>query len=243
MSEMFTPNGDWVLLDKIEHEERTSSGLILPEAGKDYDNLKTDRERDNYRPDRELKKNVARGTNRYKVLAVGPGAYVDIADDIHDGVFIRKPMCCEVGDTVLVQEGAFPLPVDGRVLYMAHEYCVLAILGKAERGSETVCPTLDYIFARPAAAVRKSTGGIYMPSVEDGTGTQALPDRWQAVFVGPGPWALASQKGKAAEFRRRPMPVDVDSVFAFEGAAFLVTVAGAQYAVIQAFQVAGAFRG
>lgn len=241
MAEMMIPNGDWVLLEKLDHEERTSSGLILPEAGKDYDSLKTDRERDNYRPDRDLKKNTSRGTNRYKVLAVGPGMYVDIADDVHDQVFIRKPMCCAEGDIVLVQEGAFPLPVDGRVLHMAHEYCILAILGKADTGRETVSPTLDYIFSRPAAAIRKSTGGLYLPDIEDGTGTKALPDRWEAVYVGPGPWALASQKGKAPEFRRRPMPVEIGEVFCYEGAGFLVTVAGAQYLVCQAYQVAGRF--
>lgn len=241
MSEKLVPTNDWVLLKEIEHEEKTAGGIILAPAGKEYDNLKTDRERQDHRPDRDIKKNQSRGTGRYEVLAVGPGLWVDVADDIHDQVFLRKPMSCAVGDVVLVQQGALPIHVNGGFLHLCHDYLILATILTDDDGKETIDPKHDYIFAKQAEAVRTSAGGIYMPEVADPTGNQAMPDRWQALGVGDGPWCLRQEKGKIPEFARRPMAVKAGDEFCFEGAGFLVAVGGAQMCVVQSYQVAGLF--
>lgn len=239
--EKLVPQHDWVLLRKIDHEDKTEGGIIIPKAGEDYDNLKSDQARSGYVPDRDIKKNKSRNTNRYTVLAVGPGLYVDVADELHDDVFIRKPMCAQEGATVLVQEGAVPIPVDGEILYMCHDYLILATIVKGEDGRELINPQHDYIFFKQAESMSKSKGGIYTPVAEDHTGTNALPDRYEVLGVGDGPWALRQEKGKIPEFARRPMTVKEGDLFTFEGAGFFVSVAGAYMGVVQNYQVAGIF--
>jgi co-chaperonin GroES (HSP10) len=231
-NETLTPQHDWIVLEKIDFEEKTSGGLVMPKPG-DYDALKTDRERRDHRPDRNIEKNKSRDTFRGRVLAVGPGSYVDVADAVHDNVFLRKPMCCAVGDIVLLQGEPPSLPVGGAILYMAHDYQILATVDK-----DALEPQNDYIFCKPANVIRQSTGGIYMPTQEDQTGNRALPDRWEALGVGRGPWALQYD---TRTFERRPMCVKPGDVFTFEGAGFLVAAAGAPMCVVQNYQVAGVF--
>jgi len=240
MSETLVPQHDWVLMRQIEHEDKVGN-IIIPKAGQDYDHLKSDQARQGYVPDREIRKDKARNTNRYEVLAVGPGLYVDVADDLHSDVFIRKPMCAHVGDTVLVQEGALPVPVDGEVLYMCHDFLILAALRKTEDGRELIDPQHDYIFFKQAENMAKSKGGLYTPTQDDPTGVMALPNRYEALGVGDGPWALRQEKGKIPEFARRPMAVKEGDIFNFEGAGFFVSVAGAYMGVVQNYQVAGIF--
>jgi co-chaperonin GroES (HSP10) len=241
MTETLKPTNDLVLLKEIKHEEKSAGGLVLAQPG-DYSNLKTEREQRDHRPDRDIKKNVARVTGRYEVLDVGPGLFVDIADEIRDSVFLRKPMSCKPGDIVLVQEGALPIQVNGGFLHLCHDYLVLAIIHTDDDGKETIEPLHDYVFSKQATAIRTSAGGIYLPNAEeDPTGNKALPDRWEALGVGDGPWALKQERGKPPTFARRPMPVAVGDEYCFEGAGFLVTVSGAQMLCHQAYQVAGVF--
>lgn len=241
MAEQLVPEHDWILMRMLEDRDEKVGSIIVPKAG-DYDHLKTDRERDRHTPDRDNTQNQQRrNTNRYEVLAVGPGAYVDVADELHDAVFLRKPMCCNVGDVVIVQEGAVPCPVDGELLYMVHDYLVLATVVTDENGKEAIDPKHDYIFCKQAEVVQKTKSGLYMGAVADPTGNKALPDRWEVLGVGDGPWALRQEKGKIPKFARRPMSVKVGDIFVFEGAGFFVTAAGAAMGVTQNYQVAGRF--
>jgi len=237
--EIFAPTHDWVLLDKIEHTDMSPGGLVMPQPGS-YESLRQQKYK-NAEPDRDIQKHKSRETGRFSVLAVGPGSYVDFADEIHNGVFMRKPMCCDEGDTVLVQEGANPITVNGKVIYATHDYNILAVIKDPGTPDERLDPKHDYIFARQATAIRQSTGGIYMPGAEDPTGTRALPDRWEALGVGDGPWALRQERNKITEFARRPMVVKTGDIFAFEGAGFEVIASGAKMICVQNYQVAGLF--
>lgn len=241
--EFLDPQHDWLVLKEIAHEEVSEGGIVLARAG-EYDHLKTDRERQDHRADRDNPgANVRRNTKRYEVLAVGPGSYVDVADELHDAVFLRKPMCCEKGDVVLVQEGAAPITVGGEILYMCHDYLILAKIKQGdEPGKEIFDPQHDYIFAKQATELKTSKGGIIMATQSDQTGNKALPDRWQALGVGDGPWALCQEKGKIPGWKRRPMSVTQDDVFAFEGAGFSVYVGGMPMLCVQNYQVAAIFK-
>jgi co-chaperonin GroES (HSP10) len=242
MSERLVPTNDWVLLSpEIEHEEVTKGGLILPKAGQEYESLKTEKARREHRPDRDIQKTQSRGTGRYEVLAVGPGTFLDVSDDLHQNVFLRKPMSCAPGDVVLAQQGVVPVVVNGGFLNLAQDYSILAIIHKDASGPETLEPLHDYIFTKEADAVRKSTGGIYMPGQPDATGNQAMPDRWEVLGVGEGPWCLKQDKGRVPELARRPMPVKPGDELCFAGAGFQIAVAGAVMTVVQAYQVAGVF--
>lgn len=238
--EIFAPTHDWVLLDKVEHTNLSPGGIELPQPGS-YESLRQQKYK-NVEPDRGVQKHESRESGRFIVLAVGPGSYVDVADDVRDNVFLRKPMCCKEGETVLVQNGANPLTVNGKVVYATHDYNILAIVRDPGTPDERLDPTHDYVYARQATAIRQSTGGIYMPGAEDPTGNKALPDRWEALGVGDGPWALRQEKNKIPEFARRPMSVKVGEVFAFEGAGFEVVANGAKMMCVQNYQIAGIFR-
>lgn len=241
MSEYLEPKHDWVVMKKIEFENKTASGLLIPKPG-DYENLRSDQNK-HYTPDRDIEKNRSRDTGRYEVVAVGPGSYVDVADDLRDDVFLRKPMSCQVGDIVLVQEGAFPMTVAGETVYLCHDYLILAIIRKDSEGNETFDPQHDYIFMRKGDGTQQSKGGIHLVEASDHTGNKALPDRWVALGVGDGPWALRQEKSKIPEFARRPMAVAIGDEFAFEGAAFMVFAGGVAMGVCQNYQVAGVFKG
>lgn len=242
MSEYLEPQFDWVVMDLIDHEERTESGLVIPKPGT-YESLKTDRERREHKPDRDNNANrQTRDTDRYRVLAVGPGAYTDVMDEMHDRTFLRKPVCCEVGDVVLVQAGAFPIMVSGVCRYMTHDFNILAIIVNAGTKDEAFVPQNDYIFSKQADGTQKSSGGIVLIQDSDPTGNKAMPDRWEAIGVGEGPWCLVTEKGKPAAFARRPMSVQVGDQFAFEGRAFLVNAGGASMCCTQSYQTAAIFR-
>lgn len=237
--ETWIPAYDWYLLSKIEHEDVSPGGIALPAPG-DYASLRQEKYK-RVEPDREIQKNQSRNTGRYSVLAVGPGIFVDIADDIHGNHFLRRPMCAEVGDVVMIQEGAFPIPVDGKILHAAQDFSILAKILDAGTPDERLDVQNDYVFSRQATAVRQSTGGIYMPGVSDPTGNRALPDRFEVLGVGSGPWCVAQIGAKEFEFRRRPMPVKTGDVFSFSGAGFTVVAMGAPMVVTQAYQTAGRF--
>lgn len=240
MSERLEPQHDFVLMRQINHEDKTESGLIMPKAG-DYTHLKTEKYQREHSPDRDIQKSQSRNMNRYTVLAVGPGSYVDVADDIHDSVFLRKPMAVAPGQVVLVNEGAKPVPVNGEILYMCHDFEVLAVIVTGEDGKETLDPKHDYIFFKQAESMQKTKSGIYIAGEQDATGNQALPDRYEVLGVGDGPWALRQERGKIPEFARRPMAVGIGDIFTFEGNGFIVSAAGAKMGVVQNYQVAAKF--
>ena len=166
---------------------------------------------------------------------------MDVADELHDAVFRRKPMRCEKGDVVIVQEGAMPIAVDGEILYLCHDYLILATVVTGSDGKETVDPKHDYVFFEQAEVVQKTKSGLYMGNQTDQTGNKALPDRYEVLGIGDGPWALRQEKGKIPAFARRPMSVKEGDIFTFEGAGFFVMAAGALMGVCQNYQIAGRF--
>lgn len=243
--EVATPFGDWVLARAIDHEERTAGGIILPDAEGDYDNLKQDKYQKQHTPDREIRRNDPQQLMRCQVIAVGPGQSIDVASDHSGEIFARKPMAAKDGAVVLVQKrNCLQVSVGGEVLAAFHDYAVLATL-HSEGGNELLDPEHDYIFAKPAAsdAMQVSPGGIAMPDLQDPTGVRtALPDRWEALGVGQGAWALRYERGKAPAFERRPAPVGVGDQFLFEGQGMFTSLFGAPMLIIQAFQVAFGLR-
>lgn len=241
MSERLIPEHDQVLLKQLDDRDEKIGSILIPKAG-DYDHLKTDRERNAHTPDRDNTGNQQRrNTNRYEVLAVGPGSYVDVADELHDAVFLRKPMCCKKGDVVIVQEGALPIMVDNEIRHLCHDYLILATVVTDTDGKETIDPKHDYVFFKQAEVVQKTKSGLYMGTTSDQTGNKALPDRYEVLGVGDGPWALRQEKGKIPAFARRPMSVQMGDIFTFEGGGFMVMAAGALMGVCQNYQVAGRF--
>lgn len=248
MAEQIRPQHDWIVLKKIEHQELTPGGILVPPPG-DYEHMKTDRERrESARTNQQIEPALRaaqqnRLIERYEVLAAGPGSYVDFSDDVHDDVFLRKPVCCAAGDIVLVQGVVPPLPVNGDIVYMAHDYQVMAIIVNAGTNEEDLSIQHDYIFARESAGILTSAGGLHLPGVEV-QGNARLPLRFQTLGVGEGPWAICERPGKPTEFARRPMCVAPGDVFTFEGAGFGITTGRwGPMVVVQNFQVAAVFAG
>lgn len=239
--ETWIPAHDWILLEKhVEGENLSPGGIALPQPG-DYSSLRQEKYK-TPEPTREIEKNQGRVTGRFTVLAVGPGLYVDVFDDVRDNVFLRKPMSVVAGDVVLVQEGANPITVNGKTQYATHECNVLAKILDVGTPNERLDVLLDYVFARQAMAIRQSTGGIWTPQATDPTGNKALPDRWEVLGVGDGPWAVQQTGSKSFTFARRPMSVKKGDIFAFEGAGFAVVAAGAKMLCCQNYQIAGVFQ-
>lgn len=240
--ELPRPQHDNVILRRLDWEEKTEEGLILARPG-DYEHLKTEKEaRASARTPKDPTQRPVRPTDRYEVLAVGPGRFIDVADDIEDQVFLRKPMECKVGDIVIAQEGPKPFPINGEYLYCAQDWQILAkVVLDGESGQETLAVCHDYVFSAPSKQIMKSTGGIYMPGAEDVTGNQALPVRFVALGVGDGPWALRYERGQPPRFARRPMSVAAGDEFTFDGSGFGVHVQGASMVCTQDFQTAVVF--
>lgn len=240
--EIPVPKHDNVILRLIPWEEKTEEGIILARPG-DYEHLKTEKEaRESARNPKDPRQQQTRPTDRYEVLAVGPGRYIDVADDIEDDVFLRKPMECEVGDIVIAQGGPKPFPINGEYLYCAQDWQILAkIVVDGETGQEVLAPCHDYIFSVPSKQIMKSTGGIYMPGAEDVTGNQTLPVRFIALGVGDGPWALRYERGQPPRFARRPMSVQAGQEFNFDGRGFGVHMQGGTMVCTQDFQTAIVF--
>lgn len=238
---------DWLLLRRIEHEERTKSGLILPTGlmGANVDRLKSDKTlriqqregTESLRP-----KHTSEPTGRYEVLATGPGDYVDYADATGQNVFLRKPLQTRVGETVLVRAGVREIYLNGETLYMCQDHMVLATIVNVGTDDEAIVPKHDFVFCAPVAHVAMSQGGIAMLAGEDFTGNVRFGgERYQALGCGAGPTCLIHEPGKPPGFATRPMPVSPGDQFCAHGIGFGVAVKGSAMTVLQAFQVAAVF--
>lgn len=222
------------------HEDKTKSGIVLAQPG-NYDHLKT--EALQREAERENAQDISMGkrTNRYQVVAVGPGLWVDAASDEDGHIFLRRPMCCRPGDVVIVEAGPKPFPVDGEILFCAKDHMILARVATNPFGDEEIEPTNDYIFSSESAHIMQSTGGIIMPGAQDPTGNVRLPIRFRAKEVSSGPWVVRWLEGKPA-FARRPMAVVPGEEFAFDGRGFEVHVGGKTRIVTQDWMTALVFR-
>src|SRR5258707_2511192 len=247
MTEALHPQHDWIFLERLQYDDLTAGGIHVARPG-DYEHLKTEKERrasarEPGGVDPGLKKAMQnRVIERYNVIAVGPGAYVDFSDELHDDVFLRKPVCCKPGDVVLVQGEPPTLPVNGQMRHMAHDYQVMAIIVNAGTADEDLDPQHDYIFARERAEVLTSAGGVFLAGVSDKPGAVRVPQRFEALGVGAGPWAICETPGKPTRFERRPMCVAPKDVFIFEGVGFGITTGRwGSMVVVQNYQVAAKF--
>ena len=92
------PLGDRVIISALGAEEVTASGIVLPDTAQEK-------------------------PQRGKVVAVGPGRYVDGT---------RQPLDVVVGDEVLYSKyGGTELNVDGEDLLVLNEHDILAMVAKA----------------------------------------------------------------------------------------------------------------
>lgn len=244
--ETLEPQLDWILLRKLDHEEKTKSGLILPTSsmGADVDWMKSDRTLDIQRREgtESLRpKHASEATGRYEVLSVGPGDYVDYADETGKAVFLRKPLQTRVGETVLVRAGAREIFLNGESLWMVQDHMVLASVVKTD-DDDIVVPKHDFVFCAPASHVAMSRGGIAMPDTEDFTGNVRFGgERYEVLGCGAGPTCLLHERGKPPGFTTRPMPVQPGDQFCAHGVGFGVVVKGAAMTVLQSFQIAAVF--
>lgn len=237
MTERVVPEHDAVILRSINHEDVSPGGLVLPQPG-DYEELKTEQnKRESARNNPTKAGPDKRRTNRYEVLAVGPGLYMDVADDLRDGVFLRRPMHCKAGDIVIAEEGPKPFPCNGEVLYCAKDWQILARIDTLDDGGERITPLNDYVMAEPRQQILTSAGGIYMPGQDDATGNQRLPLRFEAKEVSEGPWCLRWERGRSPGFERRPMSVKTGDTFLFDGTGFISHIGGAPRIVVQNYMI------
>lgn len=239
------PLNDWLLLRRIAHEELSAGGIDLSMVGKsaqDIEWMKSDKARKGHVQDRDIRKHESNQTNRYQVLAVGPGEYVDVSDEHRDNVFMRRPMQCQVGDVVLIREGVRDVVLDGETLSMARDYQCLARVIDHGLKTEKLDVLNNYVFCGPAREVALSKGGIAIVTDEASTGFEHFNDRFEVLGVGEGAWALKFQRGKPPVFDRRPMPVEVGDVFTAEGVGFSVAVKGMSMICLTANQVSSVIR-
>jgi chaperonin GroES len=99
------PLGDRVIVSAIEIDQVTASGIVLPDTAQEK-------------------------PQRGKVVAVGPGRYVDGT---------RQPLDVEVGDEVLYSKyGGTELVVDGDELLVLNEHDILAryVAAKPAKGKK-----------------------------------------------------------------------------------------------------------
>lgn len=91
------PLGDKVVVEVIDEPQTTASGLVLPDSAKEK-------------------------SQRGKVLAVGPGKYLDNGS--------REPIDVNVGDTVVFTKyGGTEIELDGRELMILSQRDIHAVLG------------------------------------------------------------------------------------------------------------------
>ncbi len=91
------PLGDKVVVEVIDEPQTTASGLVLPDSAKEK-------------------------SQRGKVLAVGPGKYLENGS--------REPIDVNVGDTVVFAKyGGTEIELDGRELMILSQRDIHAVLG------------------------------------------------------------------------------------------------------------------
>lgn len=225
--EVAEPQHDVVLVRKLKVAMQTSrGGIAMPNASDTT--------------------GMVRGggaDDRYEVVACGPGTWSDVNDPGLPGMFLRKPMCCMVGDVVGAINGiAFPFNADGEVLFLIHDYQVTVIIRTDANGAEFAEPQHDYVLFKPNADEHVSRGGIHMPDVEDPTGNQRSSGRYDVIATGPGPWVIVESPERPTTYGRRPMCVATGDVMLFEGKGFLINVPGDQVGVVQDYQIGTVFR-
>jgi hypothetical protein len=243
--EYAVPQHDILILREINYENLSAGGIIMANPGQDYDWLKSDQAKRGHVPDRELPTD-RRAVGRYEVLAVGPGTWVDVNDELGRDVFMRRPMSAQKGDVILAMNGPKPFPCNGQVLFTCPDHMILAAIVNAGTKDETIVPKNDYVFAVESKFIHEGKDGVAIVAAGhidlNMPGYESLPVRFRVVGVGMGPWAIRHQRGKPAEFAHRPPCVKVGDEFAAAGMPFQVYVGGAAIQVFQDNQIEAVFR-
>lgn len=246
VEEFAVPQHDNFVLREIEWENRTAGGVIISDPGKDYNWLRTtEGSSRGYTADRDLPQD-RRAVGRYEVLAVGPGTWIDVNDEVGNNVFMRKPMSAAVGDVVLAMNGPKPFPCNGEILHTCPDHMILATVHNHATKEEFIVPQNDYVFATESKYIHETSSGVAIVGAGheglDLPGYTSLPVRFKALGVGLGPWAIRHARGKPAEYARRPMCLKTGEEFSFGGAAFMAPIGGAVLWVVQDCQIEAVFK-
>lgn len=244
-AEFAVPQHDNYILREIPWEDVSAGGIVLAKPGQDYDNLKSDQARRQKPPERELPQD-RRAVSRYEVVAVGPGTWIDVNDELGNDVFMRKPMAAAKGDIVLAMNGPKPFPCAGEILFTCPDHMVLATVHHHGLKEEFIVPQNDYVFATESKYIHETSSGLAIVSAGheglDLPGYTSLPVRFKALGVGQGPWAIRHSRGKPAEYARRPMCVQPGDEFSFGGAAFMAHIGAVPMWVVQDCMIEVVFR-
>ena len=115
---MFKPLHNYVLLERMEEENKTAGGIIIPDNAKE----KPSRGRNKTAGGIIIPDNAKEKPSRGRVIAVGDGAFD--GDD-------RVPMTVKVGDVVLFAKwasSANEVKIDGKDYVLIKETDILGIL-------------------------------------------------------------------------------------------------------------------
>lgn len=97
------PQHDYIFVRDLRDEMVSRGGVIMPNVADPTGNK--------------------RSSGPCEVIAVGPGPWTDRVDA--NGQFLRRPMCCDVGDIVVYQGGQFGVNVNGQALAAIQDYQVV----------------------------------------------------------------------------------------------------------------------